>query len=317
MIRNICKLLRIENLFFLAVLLWTMEKWVVVPVLRHIGFPEVLPWWLLLLMIVATVLIAAGGYVINDYFDVKIDRINRPDQLVVTNGISKIQAMRMFQVLTALGVVTGLTAAWMSRSLHLAIVYILTPGLLWFYSASYKRMLLVGNIIIALMAGLVPLTVAMANVAWLNLHYDIVMPYLPFQHDLYAWLGGFALFAFLCTIIREITKDLQDQNGDCELECRTLPICRGSMTTKIVLTLLSLGTMALLCYFQWAVLPFPTGWNSPSVRFLIFGILTPFVCYLALLWAAKIPSDYKSSQGLMKFLMFIGTLYSYIIFRLL
>lgn len=317
-VADIFKLLRWQNLIFLCILMWCMEKWVAVPVLGHIGFPEVLPWWLLLLLTLGVVLIAAGGYVINDYFDVKIDRINRPDRLIITNTVDKDRAMRLFQILTVAGLLCGLWAAYQVRSLSLAIVFLLVPGLLWFYSASYKRMFLVGNLIIALAAGLTPLTIALANVAWLTRHYAMVMPYMPLSHDLYCWLGGFSAFAFLCTLIREITKDLQDQEGDRELECHTLPICLGDVPTKIILTCLVLGTMALLCWCQWGgMLPFPTNWASPSVRYLIFGLLTSLTGYLALIWSAKIPSDYRSSQQQMKFVMFIGTLYSYIIASIL
>lgn len=317
MFKSISRLLRWQNLLFIAILLWCMEKWVASAVLRHIGFPEVLPWWVLLLIIVSTILIAAGGYVINDYFDVKIDRINRPESLVITNTITKETAMRLFQILTLVGVLCGLSVAWLLKDWTLATIFLFVPGLLWFYSASYKRMLIVGNLIVAISAALPPITIALANVAWLNMHYAIVMPYLPLQHDLFCWLGGFALFAFLCTITREIAKDLQDQNGDRELECHTIPICWGDMATKIILTILSIGILFLLYHCGWHLLPFPTSWQSPSVRYIVLGLFLPIIGFMALVWSGKIPSDYRSAQLLMKWTMFIGTLFSYVIFRLL
>ena len=91
--KDIMRLVRWSNLLFLAALIWLMEKWVVVPILDKAAFGEQLPWYLLLLIMLATVGIAAGGYVINDYFDVKIDRINRPDEVVVTRSVSKPAAM--------------------------------------------------------------------------------------------------------------------------------------------------------------------------------------------------------------------------------
>ena len=89
------RLVRWSNLLFLAALIWLMEKWVAVPILDAAAFGEQLPGYMLLLLILATVGIAAGGYVINDYFDVKIDRINRPDELIVTNTVSKPAAMKL------------------------------------------------------------------------------------------------------------------------------------------------------------------------------------------------------------------------------
>ena len=127
-----------------------MEKWVAVPILDKARFGEQLPWYVLVLMGTAIVLIAAGGYVINDYFDVKIDRINRPDEVVVTRSVSKPAAMRLSIALSGTGIACGIAAAVLLRSLTLGILFVIIPGLLWFYSSSYKRLFLIGNLIIAL-----------------------------------------------------------------------------------------------------------------------------------------------------------------------
>ena len=95
-IKPYLQLLRVGNLAFLAILLYVMEKWVAVPLLHLEKFPEQMPWWVLMLLILSVVCVAAGGYVINDYFDVKIDRINRPDDMVVTRVISREAAMNWF-----------------------------------------------------------------------------------------------------------------------------------------------------------------------------------------------------------------------------
>lgn len=223
-IKNILQLVRWSNLFFLGALIYVMEKWVVVPILDDVAFGEQLPWYILLLIAAATILIAAGGYVINDYFDIKIDRINRPDQLIVTQYISKENAMRLSIGLSGVGMVCGLVAAWLLRSSTIAILFAIIPGLLWFYSSSYKRLLIIGNVTIALLSALSPMMIAIANVAQLQLKYSTILPYTTLEHDIYAWVGGFSLFAFLLTWIREIVKDLQDQMGDRELECHSMPI---------------------------------------------------------------------------------------------
>ena len=307
---DIMRLVRWSNLLFLAALVWVMEKWVAVPILNKAAFGEQVPWYILLLVILATVLIAAGGYVINDYFDVKIDRINRPDELIVTRTISKPAAMRLSIALSAAGIVCGLVIAILLRSWTLGILFIIIPGLLWFYSSSYKRLFMVGNLIIALLAGMTPMVVAMTNVAQLQLRFAPILPYTTLTHDLYAWLGGFALFAFLLTWMREIVKDMQDQMGDRELECHSMPVVWGDTWTKVFVTMLILITLAVIGHLWYHVLPFPIGWNSLSTRYIVLGIITPLLGGLGLLWAAKIPSDYKNCQLLIKFTMFLGMLYS-------
>ena len=309
------RLVRWSNLLFLAALVWVMEKWVATPILVKAAFGEQLPGYMLLLIILATVLIAAGGYVINDYFDVKIDRINSPDEVIVTRSISKPAAMRLSMILSGIGIACGIAVAVLLKSLTIGILFVLIPGLLWFYSSSYKRLFMIGNLIIALLAGVTPIVVAMTNVAVLQLRYETILPYTTLVHDIYAWLGGFALFAFLLTWIREIIKDMQDQMGDRELECHSMPVVWGEQWTKVFVTGLIVITLAIIGHLWWHILPFPTAWTNLSTRYIALGIVTPLLCSVWLLWSAKIPSDYKVCQQVVKFTMLIGMLYSICIVR--
>ena len=313
--KDIMRLVRWSNLLFLAALVWVMEKWVATPILVKAAFGEQLPGYMLLLIILATVLIAAGGYVINDYFDVKIDRINRPDEVIVTRSISKPAAMRLSMILSGIGIACGIAVAVVLKSLTIGILFVLIPGLLWFYSSSYKRLFMIGNLIIALLAGVTPIVVAMTNVAVLQLRYETILPYTTLVHDIYARLGGFALFAFLLTWIREIIKDMQDQMGDRELECHSMPVVWGEKWTKVFVTGLIVITLAIIGHLWWHILPFPTAWTNLSTRYIALGIVTPLLCSVWLLWSAKIPSDYKVCQQVVKFTMLIGMLYSICIVR--
>ena len=310
------QLVRWSNLLFLAVLVWVMDKWVAVPVLNQAAFGEQLPWYTLLLIVCATVLIAAGGYVVNDYFDVKIDRINRPDQLIVTRTVSRESAVRLSMWLSGTGVVCGLASAALLKSTTIAILFVFVPGLLWFYSSSYKRLFMIGNLTIALLAGLTPMMVAFANIAQLRLRYELILPYTTLEYDLYAWLGGFALFAFLLTWIREIIKDMQDQQGDRELECHSMPVVWGEKWTKVFVTALIVLTLAIIGHLWWHVLPFPHTWMSLSTRYIVLGISIPLLGALWLLWAAKIPSDYKTCQQVVKLTMALGMMYSFVITKM-
>ena len=156
--------------------------------------------------------------------------------------------------------------------------------------------------------------VALTNVAVLELRYETILPYTTLPHDLYAWLGGFALFAFLLTWIREIVKDMQDQMGDRELECHSMPVVWGETWTKVFVTVLQVLTVLLMVYFWWFVLPFPTSWTSLSTRYI--GVLVIIlVSSIWLLWSAKIPSEYKTCQQVVKLTMLLGMLYSICIVR--
>lgn len=313
-IKNILQLVRFSNLFFLGVLVYVMDKWVVSYVLdAEMFYGQGLPWYILLLIAAATILIAAGGYVINDYFDIKIDRINRPDQLIVTQYISKETAMRLSIGLSGVGMVCGLVVAFLLRSTTIGILFAIIPGLLWFYSSSYKRLLIVGNVTIALLSATSILMIAIANVANLQLKFGDILLYTNLTDKIYAWVGGFSLFAFLLTWIREIVKDLQDQMGDREYECHSMPIVWGNTATKIVVTALILLTTVLIGWFWYSILPFGHSWQSFSTRYIVLAIIIPLWGALWLLWAAKIPSDYRTCQLVLKLTMFLGMLYSFVL----
>lgn len=312
-IKPYLQLLRVGNLTFVAILLYVMEKWVATPLLQLEQFCELMPWWVLTLLIVSVVGIAAGGYVINDYFDVKIDRINRPDNLVVTRIISRDAAMNLFYGLTAVGVIAGTVVAWWAHSWTLLFTYIVIPGLLWFYSASYKRMFLVGNLVVAFASAIVPLLVAIANADYLHHLYQNALAYSPIVGELYVWTGGFAAFAFLLTWVREIVKDIEDIEGDREMECRTLPIVWGDKVAKIIATILLVAIATLIVYILFAVLPFSHEWKSLPTRYVVFGLIVPILCSIVLLWAANNRTEYHRVQTIIKFAMFMGMLFSYVI----
>lgn len=308
--KDIFRLIRLDNLLFLVILTGVMEKWVIAPLMAQYQLPEPLSWWQLVLLIAAVVLIAAGGYVINDYFDVKIDQINRPGDLVVTRSVSKQQAMYIFYGLTAAGIASGLVLSIVLRSISLATIFIVTPGLLWFYSASYKRQFMLGNLVVAFLAAMVPLLPAFAADASIHLQYGEESMATQYLTNLcFVWTFGFAAFAFFCTWIREVIKDIEDVEGDRELECHTWPVKYGIPASKIFATVLIVLTMGLLTWIEFGVFSGPFSWGLLASRFYLF-LLLGFVCELWLLWSAKLTQDFRHAQQLMKFIMFIGMLFS-------
>ncbi|MGN0187366.1 MAG: geranylgeranylglycerol-phosphate geranylgeranyltransferase [Paludibacteraceae bacterium] len=308
MTQSILKLIRYKNLLFIIAVQWLMTACVIAPTLAMFHVPLHTTWWLQLLIISATTLTAAGGYVINDYFDLKIDRINRPDKVIIGNRIDKRTAMRLYQATTAAGVIIGLVAAIVLRSWTVGMIFVIVPGMLWFYSASYKRQFLIGNLIIALSTALVPLLPFIVECSLLTDKYNFLIRETPILKTLYGWGCGFALFAFLWTLIREIVKDLQDEYGDREMECRTVPIICGITWTKIIITSLVLLTDSLLAYLITAKLAIP-GDVSTTFRYFLVGIAAPSLCLLAILWSNNCAA-YRNASALCKFIMVVGVLYA-------
>lgn len=304
---QILKLIRYKNLLFLALTQYAMHQFVVVPLLQKFGFEYFEAGISLWLLLVASVSIAAAGYAINDYFDVKIDRINRPTKILVGETISKQQAMLLHQVLTGIGVVCGLVLAYLVQSFTVAFLFLVIPGLLWFYSASYKRQFLTGNLVVALNAGLSVLAVAIVAIADLNSEFADLIFRTTIPAEIYTWVGGFAVFAFAFTLIREIVKDLQDVEGDREMECRTMAIVWGAKKTKLFLFALLAIACALMWYVVLKEIPFE---GSLTMKYSFFGITLPLFVFSYLLIKAQHPIAYAQLSTLLKYCMLIGLLYS-------
>ncbi|MDD4968655.1 MAG: geranylgeranylglycerol-phosphate geranylgeranyltransferase [Paludibacter sp.] len=307
------KLIRYQNLIFIALIQFVMRQVVLVPILQTFGFDASQDTGMLFLLMTASILIAAGGYVLNDYFDVKIDAINKPDKQIVGNIISRSSAMVIHQVLTGLGVICGLSLAYFTRSFTLAFIFIVIPGLLWFYSASYKRQFLIGNLVIAFISAITVLVVGIAQLSLLEKEFGSLIFETPIPSHFYGWIGGFALFSFLCTFIREIIKDMEDEKGDREMECRTLPIKLGMIKTKIILYCLIVLTVILLFVVNNYFIHFD---GNLTIRYIIFGLALPFAVLGYLIYNAKSQTDFHQASNLSKVIMLIGVLYSFVFYYL-
>jgi len=308
------QLVRYKNLLFLAFIQYAMQQFIVVPLLQKYGFEYIAPDLSLLLLILSTVFIAAAGYVINDYFDLKIDRINKPDEQIVGVVVPKQRAMLLHQVLTGIGVLCGLILSFGLQSFTLAFLYIVVPGLLWFYSASYKRRFLTGNLVVSLLAGLSVLVVGITAVADLKHTYADLIFQTTIPAEIYSWIGGFALFSFLLTFLRELVKDMQDVEGDREMECRTVAIVWGERKTKILIYGVVAFIILLLGVVSVVVLP-PD--NSITMRYVLFGLILPLFGFCFLLARAKTKEALKSASTFLKYIMLIGVLYSFVFYFLI
>jgi 4-hydroxybenzoate polyprenyltransferase len=307
------KLIRLPNLVFIAFIQYVMRQVVLVPILQTYGFENESESVMIFLLMAATVFIAAGGYVLNDYFDVKIDAINRPDKQIVGNTVSRNAAMKFYQLLTIIGIICGLALAFWSRSFTLGFIFIVVPGLLWFYSASYKRQFITGNLIIAFLAALTILVVSITELAFMQKEFGKLIFETPIPSQFYSWIGGFAIFSFLTTWIREIIKDQEDEKGDREMECRTMPIKWGVSKTKIFLYGLIGITVIGLFLVNELFIQFP---GTLTTRYIIFGLTLPFAALIYLISKSKTAINYHQASTLSKVIMLIGVLYCFIFYYL-
>ncbi len=315
MMRDYIKLVRVPNLIFIAVIQLLMHYCVVAPILKTHGITPSMSLFQLMLLVIATVFIAAGGYVINDYFDMRIDEINKPDTRIVGQSVTRRQAMLFYQVISGIGVAAGLLLSlYHARSITYAFIFLMVLGLLWFYSSSYKRQFIIGNLIVSLSAAMVPFLVALFENRFLLLEFGPSEELILVSNTIMGWLGGFALFAFLWTFIREVIKDMEDVEGDREMESHTFPVVLGIAKTKILLYLLIIIALITGGYTIFFVVPLE---GSLSWRYFLSLIVIPSIFLIYLLFKARGKADYHYAANVAKLIMLIGTVYSVVVWFLM
>src|SRR6201991_1145837 len=148
------RLIRWPNLVFIFLTQWLFYYLILLPSFAPIpgfSFTLLLSPGLFYLLSLSSVLIAAAGYIINDYFDLNIDRVNKPDRLVVEKIIKRRWTIIWHWILSTLGVLLGFYVSWKLRNPVVGLGNLGCVILLWFYSTTFKRKLLIGNVIISLL----------------------------------------------------------------------------------------------------------------------------------------------------------------------
>jgi 4-hydroxybenzoate polyprenyltransferase len=241
------KLVRIQNLLLLILLQYFLREFLIRPMLGSFGHELLLSDMDFFLLVLSSVLIASGGYIINDYFDLRIDYVNRPGDVVVGKSVRRRVAMMMHLLLSGAGIAIGFYLAWRTHIQALCLVHPLTVGLLWFYSTDYKRQLIIGNLIISLLSifpiGLVLLFEPQLFKVYVSADNGISVL-------IFKVVGFFSMVAFLISLMFALVKDLEDMEGDIVLNCRTIPIVWGERVSKMIYLALAVFTSLALAYVQ-------------------------------------------------------------------
>jgi 4-hydroxybenzoate polyprenyltransferase len=312
-------LIRWQNLIIVIVTMVLMRYAVIGPVISKISviilggtgdkIPMVLqfPWYDFSILVAATVCITAGGYVINDYFDIKTDLINK-GKVIVGTKIPRRQAMMWHNIFNIAGVSSGFYISWKAGYIWLGTLFLIVSGLLYFYSASYKRQFLIGNIIVAVLTAMIPLLVVFYEWPALYKFYTINTETLPEINFLFYWVGGFALFAFMATLIREIIKDIEDFEGDIAYGRNSVPVVIGVLSARVVTVCLIILTLVYL-YLVWYF------FLNDIITLIYFSavIALPLCFVIYRLFFDNSRKWLLNASNIMNFVMLTGILYSVVV----
>ena len=297
------RLIRVLNLLFIVVTQALFQYSIVVPMMSRNPHSPALPVHLFALLSLSSVLIAAAGYIINDYFDLNIDRINKPGRVVVEKVIKRRWAIIWHWVLSFVGVVLGFYVGWKAGVIWLGFANMGCVIALWFYSTTFKKKLLAGNIIISLLTAWVVMVVGFVT------HYRMItdIPYFGAVNAsrLLRFTFLYAGFAFIICLVREVVKDIEDMPGDAKYGCRTMPILWGVHVSKVFAgTWLAVLTASLFIVFAYVL---QLKWWVTAAYCLIF-VIVPLLVMLRRLFNAETTKDFHRLSNMIKMVMFMGIL---------
>lgn len=319
------KLIRLPNLLIIALTQYVVRYTILYPFFTINSIELRMSNLDFFLLSLSTVMIAAAGYIINDYFDTKVDRVNRPEKIIVGKYIKRRFCMGAHIVISGLALLIAVYVAFKMGNLKLVVIQFVSVGALWYYSVSFKKQVLIGNVVVAVLAALVPLVAGLYEIL-LQQHFidetgNMLIFYLEegtsFEdvsyilsqifYNTFAWVLGFSLFAFLSTMVREIVKDIEDYEGDKKYFSNTLAVVHGKDKAKKVAQLIIVIMMVLLGYLQYQ--QFITNDNTSFIYFL-FALQFPLGYLLYKLQLAKEKADYSKLSMNMKVVMLSGIMYA-------
>lgn len=301
------KLIRIENLLIIAITQICMKYLVFAPLNEYSKFTPAL----FIISLLSTILIAAAGYIINDYFDVKTDKINHPETVVIDVTIKRRWAMILHIVFNAIGLILGFYLALKCHSLKLLTFQILSILLLWFYSTHFKKQLLVGNIVVSLLTATIPLMPMIYDYYLIGEIEPITSLFFgSFIKTLVIIILGYSAFAFLTSFAREVIKDMEDYKGDIQTGGKTMPIVWGIITSKVVTFFLIVITIGLLLL---ASFKFYKEQQYIAVYYILGAVVLPLTLLIIQTTRAKTSKDFKVASLLLKFVMLFGIAFTFII----
>ncbi len=259
----------------------------------------------LAMLIVSTVLIAAAGNILNDLSDIKVDQINKPEKIIIGSLIQVKTANFWAWMFNGIGFVLALLLSYQLEFIQLALIQMMVILLLKRYSTSFKNKVLVGNLLVALFTALSVFLVYLYNVVSI-INDPIILAALQKQLPfIFTLTQAYVFFAFLSNLIREITKDAEDIEGDKIFAIRTFSVAYG--TEKAVLLMRSLNALLAISLSYFVYYSFKMNWIYLAV-YLIVAVLIPVFYFEWTARKAKLKTDFMDLSFLSKIIMLAGIL---------
>jgi 4-hydroxybenzoate polyprenyltransferase len=296
------QMMRWQNLLFIVITQFLFHYCILQPNLAALSLQPQISNKYLYLIILASIAIAGAGNIINDYFDVNIDRINKPHKLIVGKYISRRWVIFWHLVMSLLGIICSMYVGMKLNLFWLGLANSFCVLVLFIYSASLKKQFLIGNIVVSALTAWVILILVLPEYETLttttlqatNVYFKIFR------------LGIlYASFSFIISVIREVIKDMEDIDGDRKNGCKTMPIVWGLNASKVFIAVWLIVLIGLLIIAQFYIMRFD--WWVNIVYSVLF-IITPLIIVLKKLFIAQSSQQFHQLSSIVKWVMLSGIL---------
>ncbi|CAI8291214.1 MAG: 1,4-dihydroxy-2-naphthoate octaprenyltransferase [Cryomorphaceae bacterium] len=301
------KLIRLKNLIIVALTQFLVKFSLINPFVENFMLSDNQFY----LLVLSTIFITASGYIINDIYDVKTDKVNKEESRIIGKLITSRNAIRWYIIFNFLGLGLGIYIAYIVKQPYYSLVFVYCIFSLWTYSKRMKTSFLLGNLQVSLLTALSIFNVALFDIIsnGINKNNGEMM--------IFKIILFYTAFAFITTFIREIIKDLEDMEGDKKIQAKTLAITYGIEKTKwvsLIFTIFTFLGIAYFQYFQYSIAKSKFefdisiwGINKMAIIYVIF-IQLLFLFLGFKIYNSKVKKDFYFISQLSKIIMIAGIL---------
>lgn len=296
------KLIRWPNLLIIALVQYLVRF----AIIESLNLPHVLSHGYFFLGVICSITLAAGGYIINDLYDLDTDALNKPKRITIGKSIKENSAWNLYYATVLIAMASAYFLAQEAGIDDLWMIAPLASVILYLYAYDLKARPFLGNFIVAALSALPVFLVGV---------FDI----LPAANDENAMqvsqtidvIGAYSLFAFGISFIREMIKDAEDKVGDKASHYKTLALLLPQTVFKGIIILLLLMHIIPLANYSWGIF----NNDSFSSLYLFLCVVAPLIYLIYKSVLAHKPRDYKHISTVLKLVMLTGIL-SMLIFTL-
>ncbi|MEQ9262080.1 MAG: geranylgeranylglycerol-phosphate geranylgeranyltransferase [Owenweeksia sp.] len=296
------KLIRWPNLLMIALVQYLIRF----VITESLGIPHVLNHLEYFYGVVCSISLAAGGYVVNDLYDLHVDEENKPGRVTIGKNFPDSVAWQIYFGLNILALFTGYLVAKAAGMPGLWMLPLIAIALLYFYSVDLKKRAVIGNVLVSLLTAL-----PVALVALFDLIPAVTDQNREIVRSATEVVGAYALFAFWSNLIREMIKDAEDIKGDARQGYRTLAVLLGSGQMRYIIVILILVMLSFTGFYN--VYLFSD--DQISALYILLFVNLPLLYLILLVFKSKTAADFKKASTWSKVIMLTGIL-SMVVFTL-